>query len=249
MNEALEATLWGLAAGSALIIGALFGYFFNIGQRYIAAIMAFGSGVLISILAFDLMDEAFETGGLMASSIGFLIGALIYTGANELLALKGGRHRKRSDQTTSENEEDNGLGIALGALLDGIPESIAIGLSLLNGPGVSLVAVIGIFLSNIPEGLSSSSGMKKSGKSKFYIFGLWLGIMLLSGVSAWAGYTLFDGLSAEITAGTTALAAGAVLAMIVDTMIPEAFQKTRTATGLIAVLGFLTAFYLTKSLS
>ncbi|TLP70607.1 ZIP family metal transporter [Maribacter sp. ACAM166] len=248
MNPQLEATFWGLITGSALLIGALGGYYLKLTQGWIAIIMAFGSGVLISVLSFDLMDEAFQTGGIEASSIGFLIGALIYTGANVILAKMGARHRKRSGAEVRQDEEDNGIAIAMGALLDGIPESIAIGLSLLTSPGVSLVAVIGIFLSNIPEGLSSTTGMKKSGKSKTYIFGLWLGITVISGISAWAGYTLFDNVSPSITAGTTALAAGAVLAMVLDTMIPEAFQKTRSATGLIAVIGFLCAFYLSKSL-
>lgn len=249
MNHALEASIWGLTAGMALVVGALFGYFLKLSERFIAGIMAFGSGVLISILCFDLMDEAFETAGIAPTSAGFLIGALIYTGANELLALYGARHRKRSNAHLQNQEDDNnGMAIALGALLDGIPESIVIGLSLLHGTGVSLVAVIGIFISNLPEGLSSSTGMKRSGKGKRYIFGLWTGIALVSAISAYAGYAVFGNFSPAIVAGSTALAAGAVLSMIIDTMIPEAFQKTHQAAGLIAVSGFLIAFFLSKSL-
>jgi ZIP family zinc transporter len=140
------------------------------------------------------------------------------------------------------------MGIALGALLDGIPESIVIGLSLLSGQGVSLVAVIGIFLSNLPEGLSSATGMKKAGKSKTYIFGLWIGIALISGLAAFLGYTVFGKFSEETIAGSTAFAAGAILCMIVDTMIPEAFARTQKAAGIIVTIGFLSAFFLSKSM-
>jgi ZIP family zinc transporter len=132
-------------------------------------------------------------------------------------------------------------------LLDGIPESIAIGLSMLAGGAVSSVAVTAIFLSNIPEGLSSAAGMKKAGRTASYIFGVWAGIAILSGLAALAGYTLFRGVSVETVAATTAVAAGAILAMLVDTMIPEAFEQAHDFAGLIAVLGFLAAFALSKA--
>lgn len=250
MNGATTALFWGLVSGMALVIGAFAGYYAKFGEKTIAGIMAYGSGVLISVLSFDLMDEAFNKGGILACSIGFLLGALVYTISNEILALYGARHRKRSDKAhqTQENNSDNSLGIALGALLDGIPESIVIGLSLLSGKGVSLVAVIAIFLSNLPEGLSSATGMKKAGKSKKYIFGLWFGIAIISGISAYLGFTVFGGFSEAVIASSTAFAAGAILCMIIDTMIPEAFAKTHKAAGIIVVLGFLTAFFLSKSL-
>lgn len=250
MNGATTALLWGLVSGLALVIGAAAGYYVKFSERTIAGIMAYGSGVLISVLSFDLMDEAFSKGGILACSIGFLLGAIVYTGANEILAMYGARHRKRSQKIKKSHDEnsDNSMGIALGALLDGIPESIVIGLSLLSGTGVSIVAVIGIFLSNIPEGLSSATGMKKAGKSKTYIFGLWFAIALISGLSAYLGFTVFGNFDRGVIAASTAFAAGAILSMIVDTMIPEAFAKTHKAAGIIVVLGFLTAFFLSKSL-
>jgi len=140
----------------------------------------------------------------------------------------------------------SGAAIAVGALLDGIPESIVIGLSMLGGGKVSMVAVAAIFLSNVPEGLSSAAGMKKAGRSATYIFGIWGGIALASGVSALAGYTVFEGFSNEVVAATTAVAAGAILAMLADTMIPEAFQEAHDFAGLITVAGFLSAFALSK---
>jgi len=243
----LQAGFWGLVAGAALLVGAVVGYRFAVPARLVAGIMAFGSGVLISALSFELMDEAFKTGGFQATALGFLGGALVYTLANWWLSHGGARHRKRSGGQPSEKEHGgSGSAIAVGALLDGIPESIVIGLSMLGGGKVSMVAVAAIFLSNVPEGLSSAAGMKKAGRSALYIFGIWGAIAVASGLSALVGFTLFEGVSPGTVAATTAVAAGAILAMLVDTMIPEAFAEAHDFAGLITVAGFLAAFALSK---
>ena len=248
MPQWLQAGLWGLLAGGALVLGAVVGYFARVPARLIAAIMAFGAGVLISALSFELMEEAYERGGFSATAFGFVAGATIYTAANWVLAHKGAKHRKRSGDHQKKERADkgNGTAIALGALLDGIPESIVIGLSLLAGGNVSIVAVAAIFLSNIPEGLSSSAGMKRAGRSATYVFGVWIGIAVASGVAALIGFTAFEGFSKGVVAATMATAAGAILAMLADTMIPEAFEETHELAGLVTVLGFLAAFALSK---
>lgn len=248
MPMGLVAGFWGLVGGSALLIGAAFGYFVQIPQRVIAAIMAFGSGVLISALSFELMDAAYQRGGFDSTAIGFLGGALVYTGANWYLASQGAKHRKRSGkhQPSEEENSGSGLAIAIGALLDGIPESIVVGVSLLDSGVVSGVTVAAVFLSNIPEGLSSAAGMKHSGRSIRYIFGVWGTIMVLSGLAALLGYAVFQQFSPEVIAATTAVAAGAILAMLSDTMIPEAFETAHNFAGLITVCRFLVAFVLSK---
>jgi ZIP family zinc transporter len=157
----IQAGLWGLAAGGALVIGALVAWLIEVPQRIVASVMAFGAGVLISALAFDLVDEAETKGGLTATVLGFLVGAVAYLLANVVLARRGARHRKRSgDQQPSEVEQGgSGSAIAIGALLDGIPESVVLGLSLLGGNGIGIPVLAAIFISNLPEGLSSAAGM------------------------------------------------------------------------------------------
>jgi zinc transporter, ZIP family len=250
MPLSIQAGLWGLLSGSALVLGAAIAYFVTLPPRIIAAVMAFGSGVLISALSFDLMDEAYRTGGILSTSLGFLAGAAIYTVANIIVSRRGAKHRKRSghaeDAQQRKPDEGGGLAIALGALLDGIPESIVIGVSLLSGQGVGLVAVVAVFLSNLPEGLSSAAGMRKAGRSPTYIFGIWGGIALVSGVAALIGYQTFAGASPAVVAAVTAVAAGAILAMLTDTMIPEAFETAHDYAGLITVAGFLAAFTLSR---
>ncbi|MES3097478.1 ZIP family metal transporter [Sphingomonas aerolata] len=247
----IEAGFWGFVGGSALILGAAIAWFVTLPQRLIAGIMAIGSGVLISAVAFDLMDEAFKRGGFDSTAIGFLGGALVYTIANIAISKKGARHRKRSGSNVDESQpgadSGGGLAIAVGALLDGIPESVVIGVSLLGGTGVSTVTVAAIFLSNVPEGLSSAAGMKKAGRSARYVFGVWIGIALASGLAAMIGNVALANAGPDLIAAVTAVAAGAILAMLVDTMIPEATEATHDYSGLIAVVGFLLAFILTKS--
>ncbi|WP_062645707.1 ZIP family metal transporter [Streptomyces maremycinicus] len=251
MAEVVQAGLWGLVAGSALLLGAALGYGLRIPQKAIATVMAFGAGVLISAVSFELVGESYDQAGLAPAAVGTLIGAVAYTGGNVWLARRGARHRKRSGHAQGQPSEaeqgGSGTALALGALLDGVPESAVIGVSLLDGGAVSLVTVAAVFISNVPEGLSSSAGMKRAGRTRGYVFGVWSAIAAAGTVSAVLGYTVVGSFSPAVIAAVTAVAAGAILAMVADTMIPEAFEDAHLAIGLITVCGFLVSFALSHA--
>lgn len=245
----LQAGGWGLLAGGALVIGALVAWYIPVPRAVVASVMAFGAGVLISALAFDLIDEAEATGGLTATLAGFLAGAATYVLANSIVAKRGARHRKRSEdqQPTEGDQPGSGTAIAIGALLDGIPESVVLGLSLLSGKGIGVPILAAIFISNLPEGLSSAAGMKRAGRPFGYVFGIWGGIAVASGVAGLLGCLLLQDAPTVWVAAITAVAAGAILTMVTDTMIPEAFERTHLYVGLIATFGFAIAFSLERA--
>ncbi|MET7458685.1 ZIP family zinc transporter [Streptomyces sp. NPDC005574] len=253
MAEVVQAGLWGLLAGSALLVGAGVGFGLRVPPKVIATVMAFGAGVLLSAVSFELVGEAYDQAGLTPAAIGTLAGAVAYTLGNLWLAGRGARHRKRSGNRSehsqpSESEQGgSGTALALGALLDGVPESAVIGVSLLDGGTVSLVTVAAVFISNVPEGLSSSAGMKRAGRGKGYVFGVWTAIAAASTVSSVLGYTVIGAFSPAVIAAVTAVAAGAILAMVADTMIPEAFEDAHLAIGLVTVCGFLVSFALSHA--
>lgn len=243
----LEAGLWGLLGGSALFVGAGLTYLIELPTRVTAAIMAFGCGILISAVAYDLVADGFEQGGLWPVIGGALAGSAAYTAANLFLNRHGGHHRKRSgDQQVDAGTGNGGLAIAIGSLLDGIPESVVLGVGLLAGNGVSIAMLAAIFLSNFPEGLSSAVGMKKAGRGPVYVLGLWGGITLVSGIASMLGALLLEGAAPEVLASVNAVAAGALLTMIADTMIPEAVEGERAGTGMLVVVGLLVAFAISQ---
>ncbi len=254
MLEALGAGAVGLAAASFLVIGAAIGWFARVPTGAVAGVMAFGAGALISTLAFELVGEAHAVGGLLPTLGGFLAGAAIYVLADLALARRGARARKRSIALQSEPgvhappaaaaSASVGLAVAIGALLDGVPESLVLGLSIAQGGAVSIPLLVAVAVSNIPEGLASAAGMKHEGRSARYVFGVWGGIALVSGVAAMLGFALLAGAAPEVVAVVTTIAAGGIMAMVANTMIPEAFAADRSFTGLWAALGFALAFAL-----
>jgi zinc transporter, ZIP family len=239
----LEAGLWGVLAASSLLLGAAAGFLLPIPRHVIALIMAFGAGVLISAVAFELTEEAYGIGGGDAVAVGLGTGALAFFAGDWWIDRMGGAMRKRSG---TQQAEGNARAIAFGAALDAVPESAAIGLSLLYGGAVEAALVGAVFLSNVPEALSSAAGSRKAGVAMRSLLVRWAGIVLLSGVSAALGYVLLDGASDNLVAWTQAFAGGAVLCMLADTMMPEAFEDydRRPAVGLVVVIGFAAAFLL-----
>jgi ZIP family zinc transporter len=238
-----QAGLWGVLAASSLLLGALLGVFLRLSRRLVAALLAYGSGVLIAAICFEQIPEAERLGGLAPTLGGMLAGGLAFVAANEWLERLELRHRGRE---AGGQAHMAGLLIAAGAFLDGIPESLGLGLGLLGGGQVSLVMLAAIFLSNLPEGLASAAGLRGEGRSVFYVLRLWGGIVLLSGLAAMAGPGLFSSLSPYWLAVALGFSAGAVLCMLVDAMIPEAFAETHAMTGLITLSGFMTALALEK---
>jgi ZIP family zinc transporter len=248
VTDWLAAGGWGLLGGAALVIGAAVAWFLPVPDVVVATVMAFGSGVLVSALSIDLAQEAADAGGLVVTCAGFLGGSAAYVAANVALARRGARHRKRSggQQPSERDQAGSGAAIAVGALLDGIPESVVLGVGLLGGGGVSSAVLAAVFISNLPEGLSSAAGMKNAGRSARYVFGVWSAIAALCGLASALGYVLLDGASPAVVATITAVAAGAILTMVADTMIPEAFERTHLLTGVVTATGFLTAFAISR---
>lgn len=248
----LQAGLWGLLSASGLVIGAAIavGFYERLSHRVIAAVMGFGGGVLIAVLSVDLMEKAFTRGGPLPSIIGLLLGAFVFSALNWRLARQGAEHRNRCggcvEQSTEAEHSGSGLAIALGAILDGIPESLVIGLSLLDGGKIGVGLVAGFFLANVPQGLSSASGMKKAGRSTTYIFLVWTGIAVASALAAMVGAYSLDSPGPLLPAVILAFAAGGVLAMLAESMIPEAFADAQPFIGLVTVFGFLAAFLIIK---
>ena len=241
----LEAFGWGLLAGSSLVIGAIVALLFHLSLRVIGLIMGFGAGVLISAVAFDLIDEAAEKStGHGALLTGLFAGCLVFFVGDHLIDRLGGSKRKEATGAEDEEEEEEGspLSIVLGTVLDGIPESMVIGLTIFEGGAVGAAYLAAVFLSNLPEAISSTSGLAASGWKRSRILWMWAGIALVSGVSSAAGYGLFQDASPEVVAFILTFAAGAILTMLADTMMPEAFKHGGKLVGVVTTLGFAVAY-------
>jgi zinc transporter, ZIP family len=235
-----EAFGWGIFAGSSLLLGGLIALRFTISGRLLGLVMAFGAGVLISAVAYELVGEAFDTSaGNGGVALGLFAGALTFFAGDTLIDRMGGADRKSSGGRQAAGAP---LAIVLGIVLDGIPETAVIGLSLLEGSGVSVAVISAVFLSNLPESIAATSGLAKSGWKPQKILGMWVLVIAVCALASLAGYALLEDASGRTLAVVLAFAGGAVLTMLADTMMPEAFEHSGSATGLATTLGFALAF-------
>jgi ZIP family zinc transporter len=227
---------WGALGASALLIGALIAYQLAPSRRVIAVVMALGTGLLIGSVSFELIDEALKTRTVAWVALLVLVGAAVFTIGDWLLTRGGGGERKDS---TGAQAEGSPLAIVLGSVLDGVPESFVLGLTVLQG-GVSVSLLAGVALSNLPEGMSSSSGLKAAHWPERRVVLMWSAVVVVvvSAVSAAAGYLLLDPASGRTGALVQAFAAGALLAMLADTLLPEAYKVEGVLTGPLVVAGF-----------
>jgi ZIP family zinc transporter len=231
---------WGLLAASSLVLGGWIAVRFQVGLRAIGLVMGFGAGVLISAVAFDLVGEAvgmatghgWAVAGIFAGCATFFVGDLLIDRA-------GGAGRKSAE---GGGADGSSLAIVLGTVLDGIPESIVIGLTLYQSGAVGAAYLTAVFISNVPEAVSSTAGLAASGWRTRRILGMWTAIALVSALASAVGYVAFRDASPDVIAFVLAFAGGAILTMLADTMMPEAYEHGGKLVGVVTTLGFTVAF-------
>jgi zinc transporter, ZIP family len=230
---------WGTLAASTLVIGAVLALLFQIGVRWIGLIMAFGAGVLISAVAFDLVEEASKKAPAnWPIYLGIFAGCGVFFGGDWLIDRSGGSDRK---DPTGAQKDGSALAIVLGSVLDGIPESMVIGLTIYEGGKVGAAYLAAVCISNLPESISSTSGLVTGGWKKPRILWMWIAIALISGLASLAGYALFQHSSPNTVGFVLTFAAGAILTMLADSMMPEAYEHGGKLVGVVTTLGFATA--------
>jgi ZIP family zinc transporter len=224
----LEALGWGAVAASSLLIGALFGLVRPWPSLLVGLVLGFGAGALISAVSFELAQDGVKIGGGAAVGIGLAAGALTY------YVCDGAIERRAGDS-------DAGAALALGAFLDGIPEQLVLGLGIALGDGVSAGLLAAIFVSNLPESIGSSTAMRAAGRSRGQIATLWAGVAVTCTLASVIGFAIADSASHRLQGGINGFAAGALVVMLVDSMIPDATRQAGRRTGLVTTLGFAVA--------
>ena len=237
-----SAFFWGLVAASSLIVGGLLASWVTIGKRPLGLLLGFGAGVLVSAIAYELVYEAVHIAKLTGfPALGFFAGAFTFFFSDLLIGRMGGR---REGDANPAAESSLVVPLVLGIILDGIPESVVIGLGILQGGTVSIAMLVAVFMSNLPEAAAGTVGMRAGGWSRAKVLLLWAAIALVCGLASAAGYALLGNASNELVAVVQAFAGGAMLMMLANTMIPEAYEKAGKLAGVATVIGFAVAVLL-----
>lgn len=235
--------IYGLISVLPLTLGAYLGAIFNIKEKLIGVISAFGAGAMIAALTFGLMEESFQLGGFDNSIIGFIIGGTVFVIGDYLIIKAGGRGHKKIYSA----ENTTGWGIFMGAILDGIPESIGLGISMVLNPKLGLLFLVGIIFNNLPEALSSGYDLKMAKKSKKEIIFVWSVVSFILLAFVFLGYTILANISPSVSSTIQAIAAGGVLAMLASTMMPQAYKESGLFASYATILGFLVIFIMSKA--
>lgn len=246
----IEAGLWGLAAASSLIIGALLAFGFDIPPARRGFILAFGAGTLLGAVAYELIEDSLadsERGVEVA--IGFALGAATFYVGSVLIDRMHGPSARPGDDADGRSAgrreaRTKGLAVVLGAVLDGIPKSVVLGLSLIGGGGIGVPVLVAVFVSNVPEALSASEDLSDAGVPKREVIRLWVIVALVSGLASALGFVLLDTAPQFWVGLIQSFAAGAILAMLAESMIPEAYEIGGRPVGLATCIGFALAAYL-----
>ena len=237
----IEAAFWGLVTAGSLWVGATIATLLRPSRRWIGLAMAFGSGALIAAVAFELVEDAYANDAFLAAA-GFVAGAMVFYIGDWIIDRRGGHGRK-----TSGGEHQlagSSSAIVLGTVLDGIPESFVLGSSLLRDGAVPIAVVVAVFIANVPEALSATSGLLESGWSGWRAIRMWTVVVAVSVAAAVSGWLFLDAFPGATGAFATAFAGGALIVMLADTLMPEAFTLSGRETGLITALGFAVGFAL-----
>ena len=229
---------WGALAASSLVIGAALSFAREWSMQQVGYVLAFGAGALISAVSFELAAEGIEVGGAAITGLGLGVGAVTYYLLDGLIARRHSTGRGRKGRMEGDG---SGTALALGAFLDGIPEQLVLGINIAAGGGVGVSLLVAIFVSNLPEALGSADDMAKQGKPRERILRLWLLVAAICALASLVGYLLADAVSGNAKAAIDGFAAGALLVMLIDSMIPDARKDAGRGAGLVTVLGFAVA--------
>jgi ZIP family zinc transporter len=238
----LRAVLFGLVAGVGLPAGAAAALTGRIHHRGVAQVMAFGSGTLLGVVSIQLTIEAQRHSGVAGATLALLVGASFFSGINLWLSRRGAMNRKRCGecvaQPTEAGEPGSGRAIAIGTIVDAVPEGLVLGVAVARGMSPTLAVVVAFFLANLPEALSATAGMIAAGRSRRYVLALWTAAAAITPAAAVVGAVLLVASPPAVQGMLEAFSGGVLLTMAAETMIPEAFERSPAFSGAIAVLGF-----------